>query len=474
MTSLLLLMAAALGLGYAQSTTSECDYQWITQPIDHFGASNGTFMQRYSIFDEFYKPGGPIMFFQGEEGWILDCANTTIMYEYARQLGGLAVSLEHRYFGESLPFGQDSHTTSNMKYLTLDNVMADAVSFVEHIKKTNNGTSDSKAIIASGSYGGFLSAAFRLNHPDTFFGSLASAGPVKSFSNSSDPDTYNWWKWVNRVYLDRSKEAADKIQHAFETLQNRFTSGDVAGLKEELSLCSTPSSNDTLGDALILNSLVNIFSFAVEFNYPVAKFGRGPIANPFEQFINMTLEESDPIQVLNRTFWAWFGAPGASNVPCFNYTDPNFVLGGVPLIEHVPFEYITCTYLPLASANIPEGTIFPAFPTASDSVPQYCKAKYGVTSMTQEEIFERYHFSPADIKNSTRIIWSNAEFDPTSAVSVDYLPLSTDPCASRMILTSNMAHREDLFMPDLADSETLTALRNKEVQIFKEWLEFCQ
>ncbi|OTA85840.1 hypothetical protein M434DRAFT_35996 [Hypoxylon sp. CO27-5] len=222
-------------IGSAQSTTLECDYKWITQPIDHFGLASGTFQQRCSIFDEFYKPEGPIMLFQGKEGWYLDCANTTVMYEYAKQLGGLAVSLEHRYFGQSLPFGQDSHTPSNMKYLTLDNVMADAVSFIDYIKETHNGASDSKAIVASGSYGGFLAAAFRLNHPDTIFESLAS--------------------------------------------------------------CQV---------------------------------------------------------VLNRTFWMWFGAPGQTHVSCFN---PGFIRTGVSFIETRPFDYITCTYIPLKSSNVPEGTI---------------------------------------------------------------------------------------------------------------------
>ncbi|KAI1134031.1 peptidase S28 [Hypoxylon sp. FL0543] len=471
--SLLFLIAASLGLGYAQTTTSECDYKWITQPIDHFGLTNGTFQQRYSIFDNFYKPGGPIMFFQGEESWYLDCVNTTVMYEYAKQLNGLAVSLEHRYFGQSLPFGQDSHSSSNMKFLTLDNVMADAVSLVEHIKETYNGASDSKAIVASGSYGGFLAAAFRLNHPDTFFGSLASAGPVRSFSNSSDPDTYNWWRWVNRVYLDRSKEASDKIKNAFNVLQKRLVSLGVANLKQELNLCSTPSANDTVGNMQLVIAMTNVYSFATELNYPTVKPGRSPVANPLDKIINITLEETDPIQVLNRTFWLWFGAPGLSHASCFNHTDPNFIRTGVPLIETAPFDYITCTYVPLKSSNIPDGTIFPPLLTASDSQPQGCQLLYGVTPMTQQEIDQRYHFSPDEIRNSTRIIWSNAEYDPTSAVSVDYLPLSTDPCASRMILTSDMAHREDLFLPDASDSEPLTQLRNKEVQIFKEWLEFC-
>ncbi|KAI1453136.1 peptidase S28 [Annulohypoxylon moriforme] len=473
--TLLLSIAAVLRLAMAYTTSSECDYKWITQPIDHFGAANGTFQQRYSIFDEFYKPGGPIMFFQGEESWFLDCANTTIMYEYARQLEGIAVSLEHRYFGQSLPFGQASHSPTNLKYLTLDNVMADAVSFIEHIKETNKGASDSKAIIASGSYGGFLAAAFRLNHPDTFFGSLAAAGPVKAFSNSSDPNTYNWWRWINRIYLDRSKVAADKIQNAFAVLQRRLQMIDDGGvgLKKELNLCSTPSSNDTVGNFQLILDLTNVFSFAAELNYPTVQLGRNPVANPLDKIIDIVLTETDPVQILSKTFWLWFGAPGPSNAPCLNYTDSGFLTSAVPLIETAPFNYITCNYIPLASSNIPEGTIFPASPTASDYQPQACELKYGHLPMTQEEIFQRYHFSPENIKNSTRIIWSNAEYDPTAAVSVDYLPISTDVCASRMILTSNIAHREDLFLPGPNDSVTLTELRNKELQIFKEWLQHC-
>ncbi|KAI2606756.1 hypothetical protein GGR54DRAFT_643987 [Hypoxylon sp. NC1633] len=84
-----------------------------------------------------------------------------------------------------------------------------------------------------------------------------------------------------------------------------------------------------------------------------------------------------------------------------------------------------------------------------------CQTDYGLQPMTQEEILWRYHFAPADIKNSTRIIWSNGEFDPTSVVSVDFLPTPIDRCASRMILTSDMAHREDLFLPDPTDSQSL-------------------
>lgn len=50
-----------------------CDYKWMTQKLDHQPSCNDTWQQRYSFFDEFFKPGGPILFYQGEEVPYLEC-----------------------------------------------------------------------------------------------------------------------------------------------------------------------------------------------------------------------------------------------------------------------------------------------------------------------------------------------------------------------------------------------------------------
>lgn len=76
-----------------------------------------------------------------------------------------------------------------------------------------------------GSYGGFLSAAFRINRPKAIYGSVASAGPVKGVGNSSDPSVYGWWMWTNRVYQDKSHLASKKIQHALKELDKVIASG---------------------------------------------------------------------------------------------------------------------------------------------------------------------------------------------------------------------------------------------------------
>lgn len=46
---------------------------WMTQPIDHAAPSNGTFQQQIEVNTEFFKPGGPILLFHGEESTEMTC-----------------------------------------------------------------------------------------------------------------------------------------------------------------------------------------------------------------------------------------------------------------------------------------------------------------------------------------------------------------------------------------------------------------
>jgi dipeptidyl-peptidase-2/lysosomal Pro-X carboxypeptidase len=132
----------------------DCDFKFYTQAIDHFGQHNGTFQQKYNLVTDFFKPGGPIFFYQGEEQTYLDCVDTSIAYTWAKETNGIAVVLEHRYFGVSVPFGVDNPANATQQpyfdYLTLDNVLEDGVTFLESVKKNVTGAQDSKVIVLSG------------------------------------------------------------------------------------------------------------------------------------------------------------------------------------------------------------------------------------------------------------------------------------------------------------------------------------
>lgn len=102
-----------------------------------------------------------------------------------------------------------------------------------------------------------------------------------------------------------------------------------------------------------------------------------------------------------------------------------------------------------------------------------CRARYGVSAPPAEELYRKYHFTNEELQNSTGIIFSLAEFDPTTSIAGPFdfvLPLRGDPYASRRLFTTGMAHREDLFAQDNMTKETVKAV--SEVLALEEY-EIC-
>ena len=125
--------------------------KFFNQNVDHFGPSNQLFPQQYQILDTYFKPGGPILFYQGGETVDMICLEDLILPTWAKDLGALAVTMEHRFFGESKP-NNLVNLTQRYETLTLDNVMEDSVNFIIWIKDTVNGTRDSPVIATGGKY----------------------------------------------------------------------------------------------------------------------------------------------------------------------------------------------------------------------------------------------------------------------------------------------------------------------------------
>ncbi len=84
---------------------------WFNATIDHFdnhGAGSATYPMRY-LYDTTYfdREKGPIIFYAGNEGdvWTFWDASGFMHTTLAQQFGALVVFGEHRYYGESMPFG---------------------------------------------------------------------------------------------------------------------------------------------------------------------------------------------------------------------------------------------------------------------------------------------------------------------------------------------------------------------------------
>ncbi|GAB1292333.1 Lysosomal Pro-X carboxypeptidase [Apodemus speciosus] len=150
--------------------------------VDHFGFfDTRTFKQRYLVADKHWqKDGGSILFYTGNEGDIVwFCNNTGFMWDVAEELKAMLVFAEHRYYGESLPFGQDSFKDSkHLNFLTSEQALADFAELIRHLKKTIPGAKGQPVIAIGGSYGGMLAAWFRMKYPHMVVGALAASAPI--------------------------------------------------------------------------------------------------------------------------------------------------------------------------------------------------------------------------------------------------------------------------------------------------------
>ena len=87
------------------------------------------------------------------------------MWDIAPEFGALLVFAEHRYYGESMPFGNKSLSDPKyLGYLNSEQALADYVDLIGYLKSDPK-TKNSPVIIFGGSYGGMLSAWMRMKYP---------------------------------------------------------------------------------------------------------------------------------------------------------------------------------------------------------------------------------------------------------------------------------------------------------------------
>ncbi|KAL2644735.1 hypothetical protein R1flu_012322 [Riccia fluitans] len=166
--------------------------KWLDQRIDHYNPQDRrTFKQRwYENTDHFKAPDGPIFLRICGESACRGITNDYLMV-MAKDYGAAVITLEHRYYGESLPF-QDL-STENLKFLSSKQSLFDLAVFrnfyQELVNERFNKSGTENSWIVSGiSYSGALSAWFQVKFPHLSRGAIASSGVVLAILNYTDFD----------------------------------------------------------------------------------------------------------------------------------------------------------------------------------------------------------------------------------------------------------------------------------------------
>eukprot|EP00252_Welwitschia_mirabilis_P017966 TRINITY_DN40099_c0_g1_i1.p1 TRINITY_DN40099_c0_g1~~TRINITY_DN40099_c0_g1_i1.p1 ORF type:complete len:490 (+),score=73.40 TRINITY_DN40099_c0_g1_i1:106-1575(+) len=168
------------------------DEHWLSQKLDHYSPTDDrVFQQRYYEFVDYFRaPDGPVFLSICGE-YICSGISNDYLSVLARKFGAIIVSLEHRYYGKSIPF--NTSTTSNLRFLSSKQALFDLATFRKYYQnlmnaRTNLSNYENPWFVFGASYPGALSAWFRLKFPHLACGSLASSGVVLAVYNFTDFD----------------------------------------------------------------------------------------------------------------------------------------------------------------------------------------------------------------------------------------------------------------------------------------------
>jgi hypothetical protein len=108
------------------------------------------------------------------------------MWDLAPDFGAALVFAEHRYYGNSQPFGNHSYANvSTMSFLSSEQALADFALLVTHLKEKRLPNAQKSPVIAfGGSYGGMLTAWMRIKaSKQTDRERSADEGSIKLINN---------------------------------------------------------------------------------------------------------------------------------------------------------------------------------------------------------------------------------------------------------------------------------------------------
>ncbi|KAB0790980.1 hypothetical protein PPYR_02780 [Photinus pyralis] len=153
--------------------------KWMTVPLDHSNLfDNRTWEMRYKVRRSFFRRGNPLFIEIGGE-WTIDGSALLSgqMYKLAKKHHGMLVETEHRYYGKSLPFGENA-TLEEFKYLQMEQALEDLAFFIDKFKQSTKGLENSLVVIHGCSYPGMLATWMRLRFPHIVDIAYASSAPL--------------------------------------------------------------------------------------------------------------------------------------------------------------------------------------------------------------------------------------------------------------------------------------------------------
>uniref|UniRef100_M4E6L4 Lysosomal Pro-X carboxypeptidase n=1 Tax=Brassica campestris TaxID=3711 RepID=M4E6L4_BRACM len=443
------------------------DYQYETkyfsQQLDHFSfADLPKFSQRYLINSAHWTGAselGPIFLYCGNEGdieWF--ATNSGFIWEIAPKFGALLVFPEHRYYGESMPYGSREEAYKNattLSYLTTEQALADFAVFVTDLKR-NLSAEASPVVLFGGSYGGMLAAWMRLKYPHIAIGALASSAPILQFEDIVPPQTF--YDIVSNDFKRESSSCFNTIKNSWDAI---IAEGQKANGLQQLSktfhFCRALNSTNDLSDWLD-----SAYSYLAMVDYPYPADFMMPLpGHPIKEVCRKIDGASSDASILERIYAGvsvYYNYTG--KVGCFELDDDPHGLDG--------WNWQACTEMVMPMSSSQKNSMFTAYDFNYSSYKEDCWNTFRVNPRPRWVTTELGgHDIETTLKSfGSNIIFSNGLLDPWSGGSV-LKNLSSTIVA---LVTKEGGHHLDLRPSTPEDPKWLVEQREAEIGLIQGWI----
>lgn len=478
------------------------------QHADHFSTATETWRQRYYMQDvHFGGPGSPIFVIMGGEGGIPP--EVGIFYPWisevlAKTHRALVLEPEHRFYGESLPFGNRSFEKEHLAVMNSQQALADAAEFIRYHQRARNCTARGTpgycpVLTIGGSYPGFLSAMMRLRYPAVVDMAYAASAPMKFYSQQVGQ--YDYYTRVTESAERSLPGCQSAVLEAFVKLEDLFAASSFQTLVDYFELCS-PLPPSVVGDKEQLQD--NLLFLAQQTfanlnmaNYPpdnrtglhttcagfVAASAKGGSA-PVDAIRSLLLTETQATATMFRSGNAHIARrPSALRRPdgrCFDLA-AQLPAGAEPTArcgdwsgcgrgsDGEMWDYQTCTFEVEHIGFGSPGQMFPSRPWTMEWLSSHCARRFG-RQPQPKALTDLWGLTEEELRaQASRIVFTNGLNDGWSVGGILHSLAPEKGLLS--INLPNGAHHSDLSHGFGNDTPDVQAAHVKLIALVGSWIE---
>ncbi|KAI9927094.1 hypothetical protein MW887_003477 [Aspergillus wentii] len=431
----------------------------------------------------------------GYEGYL---TNNTLTGVYAQEIQGAVILIElDRYWGGSSPY--ENLTAETLQYLTLEQSILDLTYFAKTVKLEFdfNGSSNAQKapwVLVGGSYSGALTAWTEAISPGTFWAYHATSAPVEAI--------YDFWQYFYPIQQGMAQNCSKDVSLVAEYIDHVGKTGSAKeqqDIKELFGLGALEHYNDfaavlPIGPYLWQeNTFSSGYSDFFQFCDSVENVEAGAAVVPGPEGVGLEKALKGYAKWFNTTMLPGYCADYGYwkdewSVACFdthNASSPLFTDTSVENQMDRQWQWFLCNEpffwwqdgAPENVSTIVPRTVDAAYWQRQCSLffPETNGYKYGSaknkTASTVNDWTDGWFLT----KNTTRLIWTNGQYDPwrDSGVSSAFRPggpLVSTPNEPVQIIPGGF-HCSDLYIKDATANAGVKKVVDTEVAQIKAWVD---